>query len=905
MKILKLQLKNINSLVGESVIDFEKEFSKTLFLITGATGSGKTTILDAICCALYNKTPRLANATEQLLSKKSAEGSISLEYEVDGEVYRNNWSLYRAHKKLDGKIQGKKFSLAQKNSAGEFEILVDKAIDVPKKVQEITGLDFAQFQKSMLLSQGNFDAFLKASGGERATLLEKMTGSEIYAKIGKKIYEVHATKQKKLEELNLKLQTITLLDPELLLEKEQELLRVKKRLKELSTQSELKQKKLNTLEKKESIAQEIQSYTEKIESLKEDSLRLVDSLQNAKEIFEDCKKKSEIFSQEYTRESQQIQKVLLLDSACESDKKNIAKLKQEIERAEGESVAFESEKKELIQEQKKMQQANESAKCYLQEHQEDSTLLENFPILKHQLQEYAKLTMHQSTLKRKHEVLQESIQTLKETLGKNEIQLEQFLEEATYLEAKLLVNSFESARAALKTGDACPLCGSQEHPYLKNGVEIEDSITQKVAALQKTIKKMQQEQESHKTKLTQSQTQLEGIDAESIKIKEDFELLEKTLGDAMDLYNFSLNEEITVVIKALEKRYKEYKKQQELVQLFEKEYSKKASSIDILDAKIATLSKEKMGLTKQKDTQSVALEQQLAKRYDLFGHKDTQEVKEQLEREKHRVEKALKSAEKQLHSYETQQAQLESSSLAFEKLLVEKKEAFTKLGTLDSLDIASLKQELQELNKERDSLNKGEGSLSQLLEQNSQKQQQVQEYQKEIEREQKIIQPYAILNSLIGSAQGDNFKRFAQNLTLGYLLSLANQHLNTLNPRYYLVKNEHKDLELLIEDRYMANELRDVKTLSGGESFLVSLALALGLSDMVSSKVSIDSLFLDEGFGTLDPETLNDALVTLNKLQESGKMIGIISHVETLKEEIPRQIRIEKVSNGRGLVRIV
>ena len=149
-----------------------------------------------------------------------------------------------------------------------------------------------------------------------------------------------------------------------------------------------------------------------------------------------------------------------------------------------------------------------------------------------------------------------------------------------------------------------------------------------------------------------------------------------------------------------------------------------------------------------------------------------------------------------------------------------------------------------------------------------------------------------------------SLKQFAQNLTLGHLLQLANKHLRTLNNRYMLIKNKTKNLEILIVDTFMLDTQRPVKTLSGGESFLVSLALALGLSDMVSSKVSIDSLFLDEGFGTLDAQTLNDALVTLAKLHDSGKMIGIISHVDALKNEIPAQIQVKKSANGSSSISI-
>ncbi|GKS96182.1 AAA family ATPase [Acidovorax sp. SUPP2825] len=154
------------------------------------------------------------------------------------------------------------------------------------------------------------------------------------------------------------------------------------------------------------------------------------------------------------------------------------------------------------------------------------------------------------------------------------------------------------------------------------------------------------------------------------------------------------------------------------------------------------------------------------------------------------------------------------------------------------------------------------------------------------------------LNGLIGSADGAKYRKFAQGLTLDHLVHLANRQLGRLHGRYRLGRRSAGELELEVIDTWQADVARDTRTLSGGESFLVSLALALALSDLVSHKASIDSLFLDEGFGTLDGETLETALDALDTLNASGKTIGIISHVEALKERIPVQIRVHK---GVGL----
>jgi exonuclease SbcC len=156
------------------------------------------------------------------------------------------------------------------------------------------------------------------------------------------------------------------------------------------------------------------------------------------------------------------------------------------------------------------------------------------------------------------------------------------------------------------------------------------------------------------------------------------------------------------------------------------------------------------------------------------------------------------------------------------------------------------------------------------------------------------------LHELIGSADGKKFRIFAQGLTFDILIAHANHHLRRMSDRYLLIRSEKSPLELDIMDNYQAGEIRSTRNLSGGESFIVSLALALGLSGIASHNVRIDSLFLDEGFGTLDEDTLQTALETLSGLQREGKMIGVISHVPALRERIPTHIRVERTSGGRS-----
>ncbi len=218
-------------------------------------------------------------------------------------------------------------------------------------------------------------------------------------------------------------------------------------------------------------------------------------------------------------------------------------------------------------------------------------------------------------------------------------------------------------------------------------------------------------------------------------------------------------------------------------------------------------------------------------------------------------------------------------------------------------DIDALTQSLAELAQQLKTLQLRQGELRNQLESDAARRLNQQALFEQIARSQQDYDDWSYLNQLIGSKEGDKFRRFAQGLTLDHLVYLANRQLGRLHGRYLLQRKTSDALELQVVDTWQADALRDTRTLSGGESFLVSLALALALSDLVSHKTSIDSLFLDEGFGTLDAETLDTALDALDSLNASGKTIGVISHVEAMKERIPVQIKVKKV-NGLGVSRL-
>ena len=211
---------------------------------------------------------------------------------------------------------------------------------------------------------------------------------------------------------------------------------------------------------------------------------------------------------------------------------------------------------------------------------------------------------------------------------------------------------------------------------------------------------------------------------------------------------------------------------------------------------------------------------------------------------------------------------------------------------------AALQENIARLTEER-------GALKQQLDHDEEQRSSSRDVAEKIEQQRKETSRWQALNALIGSKNGDKFREFAQGLTLARLVRLANTQLARLNERYELLKVPEKDLELAILDNEQGGTVRPVESLSGGETFLVSLALALGLSDLASRTTRIDSLFVDEGFGTLDAQTLEEVMSALENLRLRGKTIGIISHVEMLKERITTQIQVRKLGDGISTVRVV
>ncbi|RBP80639.1 hypothetical protein EBI01_19445 [Marinomonas rhizomae] len=346
-----------------------------------------------------------------------------------------------------------------------------------------------------------------------------------------------------------------------------------------------------------------------------------------------------------------------------------------------------------------------------------------------------------------------------------------------------------------------------------------------------------------------------------------------------------------------QERQKQADYAQQALDKAEAERQQIAQALASSNATLETLNKSYFALTKEYEGALSHWQERLAEKG--FGSEDVwlqanlsaveiskcQEVLEKLQEAVSRLQTLLKQSEESLLKHNENK-----SGLIVENLNIE------------ALSLEELESKCAQLDTKRQALHRQWGVVTQQIQEEMQRREQVAKSREALEARREAFVHLERLNHLIGSADGAKFRRFAQSLTLDHLVYLANQHLDILHRRYQLMRNQDA-LSLLVVDTWQANASRDTKTLSGGESFLVSLALALALSDLVSHKTSIDSLFLDEGFGTLDSETLESALDALDNLHSSGKTIGIISHISALKERIPVQIKLTKQS-GLGVSRL-
>jgi len=1073
MKILELRFKNLNSLYGEWHIDFtDPEYAYNgIFALTGPTGAGKSTILDAICLALYGSTPRLGRITQSsndIMSRQTGECYAEVVFETQAGRFRCYWAQHRSRRKADGELQIPRHEISEADAEGK--VIENQLKSVLGAVEDKTGMDFDRFTRSILLAQGGFDTFLKATVEQKSKILEQITGTKIYSEISIGVHERQKDENIKLSNLEAETRGILILTSEeeasitneLTLSQQQEstlgaqVTDLSKAIAWLQGLADLEKDLKDLSDEELSLGQDLRAFTPERTALEqaakaatlEGSYATLSEMRNQHRIETsslesevstlpvleaDAKQGSEALckAEELAKRAKAAQKesipvlrqVRSLDQSLRQMQKSITESMTSID---GDQASIQSYKTSRNSETAKVSSEQEKlylVETYLSEHAQDQVLVTDLTGINEQIltlsskqkdvvkkdceEKKAAIALHEAeetlatckqksmTLLAKHEsanrTLQEKKGDLTKLLGDKLLREYRSDKDSLLREREFLarIAALEEHRNHLTDGKACPLCGSLEHPFALGNIPTSDETEKKIAVLtqiitdaetmETKIQDLIQAERDASTALT-DQKKLES-DAQHAKeraltdhrlILEGSEDVQKSFatmkgGIAGKLKAYGIQEipvDLTSLMDSLRLRKATWLAKEEEKRTIENTISTIKGELQrikgVIDTQQLALLAKQAALESLSDTLTTTKQD----RQNLYGEKDADEEEEKLssavlsaetaERKasknctdlsqkvsaaKIKIESLQTSLAKRKPILETKEKQFldELSSIRFSDeqqflstrlSLVERNRLALEAKTLDDRQTelkANVKDrttrlsgeqakkvtdkplaELQHLHLEKeDELKEVRDAVAEhkaKIRGNVEAKLRIASKREIIENQRKECLKWDRLHSLIGSADGKKFRNFAQGLTFELMVSHANRQLSRMSDRYLLIRSDAQPLELNVIDNYQAGEIRSTKNLSGGESFIVSLTLALGLSKMASRKVRVDSLFLDEGFGTLDEASLETALKTLSSLHQDGKLIGVISHVSAMQEMISTQIVITPASGGRSLL---
>ena len=954
MKILAIRLKNLTSIEGTVEVDFMAEplHSAGIFAISGPTGAGKSTLLDALCLALYDKAPRFATSVENvnladvgdnqinqsdvrnLLRRGTSDGYAEVDFlGIDGRRYRSRWSVRRTRNKINGSLQSQTLEVKELDTEKEFQGTKKELLI---QLVELVGLTYEQFTRTVLLAQNDFATFLKSKGAAKAELLEKLTGTGVYSRISQEVYARNKAAQEEVTLIQNRMNVIELMPEEelLALQKEKELSTEKRAagIKLLAEQNE----QLNVVrslkiqeelcKKKQQEEQEEQAREKVLQgALTSQEEGLVHFKAQWEAIQPDLKKARQLDVQIQSQQSSYIQSQQILQAA----NRQVAEQEQKMRvAAEQLQVSYSSLNRLLshvgIEEALQLEQVEEILR------QEESKLVAATSTNEERLLRlnsfgYPLLAEEQVKLQ-KELTRQQNIRQLTETQTKAKTEIERLekevancLKQLTEQETALKVTQrlYENARMAvgkdvkalrrqLQEGEACPVCGSTAHPYHQEQ-EVVDTLFRSIEQEYNVASTNYQQMNNRSIALQRDLAHQKTVDGQ---IAEQLAALYKAGIEAGN------EEQIQRRLAELAERILEYRNLYAEWQRGDEETKKIRTHCEALreNVSLCRLAMQKVSSAKEQlvilqnaasaelkrfEVIEKALNVLRQERSQLLKGKSADEAEAAVAKREKELNLALEKARKEVEAVHNRLSGLQGEMKQIALAIGELQEQYKKIESPELLPEIIKKQQEENLNIER-----ALSTMEARLLQQAKNKLTVEQIAKELAEKQTVAERWAKLNKLIGSADGAKFKVIAQSYTLNLLLLHANQHLSYLSKRYKL-QQVPDTLALQVIDCDMCDEIRTVYSLSGGESFLISLALALGLSSLSSNNLKVESLFIDEGFGSLDAESLRTAMEALEQLQMQGRKIGVISHVQEMSERISVQVQVHKKVNGKSVLTVV
>ena len=850
MQLKKLTLQAFGPFKDKVVIDFEnKKIDKGLLLISGDTGAGKTTIFDAICYALYGQTSgetRTANSLRSDWASPDIDTFVELEFYYKNKLYQVRRSPEYNRKRKNGDGETRQAPTAEINLDGR---IITKVTDVTKEIEKLIGLDYKQFRQVAMLSQGEFTKFLLASSEEKTTIFRKIFGTEFYDILQTKLKANMLSKKTDIERIKDKIDT------------------EKKNLESIIDVFGLSNDEtIKTLNDKIKEDNDTVLLTKAARDKKNDEkIKLSTELANLIKLNKDILT--------YQKAKEELDKLLLSNSNIKEEKE---KYEYNIKIATFITNLLEGLDKDNKSLEDKKNKDNDNKKNLEIKRKEYNEREEQFKKLDNYSKDVDKLNTEINDLLSKSKDYDNYLNKeneLNKCLKEYEVISNSYEKQNTlyeYMRKEYYLNISVEIAETLVDGEECPVCGSKNHP--KKAIATQCEYTKEdLEIAEKQLKTIDNLRKANEASIEQIR-----------KIISEFNISEKV---DITLEKHKINE--LLVNKKNEKEIldNEFKKVSLDKQKLASEIKSLEDNIEIYSDDIKILEENiknyKIKLDRMYEENNTNYDDYISKKLDKYQLGELRTKIEFFDNTKKELESTIKILELEVKDKKIVDVSEKEKNL---NVIIEEYKKFDDLYTSLNASLEKLKFSTRNI-------------------------------EKYLEDSKKIQNEYNIVKVLSDTANGSligkqriTFENYVQSYLMQAVLVEANKRLIKMTDSRYELKrkeietkmNVKTGLDFSIFDSYTGKE-RDVASLSGGEKFKASLALALGLSDAISNNrggIKIDSLFIDEGFGSLDSESLNHALNILSDLSGNDKLVGVISHVSELMSRIDNKILVNKTNTG-------